>query len=740
MQVAGRALRIAVHDYPGHPFPVELSRELARRGHDVLHLYSAAITTPRGALSRTPDDPAGFAVEPIALWTAIDRDQLFSRRRLEAEHGRRVATRLRGFEPDVVLSGNAPLEAQQRIAGFCLRTDTAFVFWVQDLIGEAAKRLLSQRLSVLGPLVARHYQRLERRLLRQADAVVVISEDFRPYIPRAAEVIENWGPLRELPLRPRVNPWSTAHGLDTTTNLIYSGTLGMKHDPGILVRIAAGLPDEDARVVVVSEGSAADWLQAQARESKRRSLVVLPFQPYEALPDVHATADVLIAILEPEAGVFSVPSKVLSYLCAGRAVLLIVPSENLAARIVQASGAGLVVSPTDEEGLQEALARLLGFPAERAEMGARARSYAEQTFDLSVIADRFESVLGDAHAHALARSLGRRSRRRAESPVVEAHGATDDRSGGNGMPSPRISVLIVTYNSHDEVERCLQSLEQEARAIPLQVVVVDNDSRDSTVSLVENAFPWVELIRNSTNAGFARAVNRALAKASGDYVLLLNPDTVVPPGALAASVAELERHPDVGMLGCKLVQRDGTFDHACKRGLPSVASALYYALGLQRLFPRSPRFAAYTAGHLDEDSAGPVDAVNGAFMLARREAVMTVGGLDERFWLYGEDLDWCLRFAEHGYGIRYWPEVEVLHLKGASAGGRRTLRTTYAFHRSMWNYYEKHLADEQLHVVGALVWVGIWSRFLVVAAASAARRPGHRRAVVPVAPRERTSP
>ena len=170
-------MRVTVHDYAGHAFPVELSRELARRRHDVLHLYSSAITSPRGAVARAVDDPATFAVEPVDLETAIDRDRLVERRRLEAEHGRRVVRRLEAFGPDVVLSANAPLEAQKRIQAFCTREHVASVYWVQDLIGEAARRLLSRR-KIVGRPVARYYGRLEQRLLQAADGVVVISEDF----------------------------------------------------------------------------------------------------------------------------------------------------------------------------------------------------------------------------------------------------------------------------------------------------------------------------------------------------------------------------------------------------------------------------------------------------------------------------------------------------------------------------------------------------------------------------------
>ena len=393
-------MRVAVHDYVGHPFQVQLSRELARRGHEVLHLYSASFLTPHGALEPRPHDLPRFVVEPIELSSQIDRDRLFARRRLEAEHGTRVVERLRAFRPDVVLSANAPLDSQTRIARFCKREDVRFVYWVQDLIGEAMGRLLRPRFGVSVAPVVWYYRTLERRLLRQADAVIVISDDFRPFVPPSAVVIENWAPLDELEVRPKVNEWSRAHDLAETTNVLYAGTLGMKHDPGLLLRLAEECAEMDAvRVVVVTEGRAADWLRARAAELRVSNLVVLPFQPFEAVADMLASADVLVAVLEPDAGVFSVPSKVLTYLCAGKPQLLVVPRENLAARIVERAGAGIVIAPEDKDRAPAALVRLLSNAAERMEMGERALAYARQEFEVRAIADRFEAVLrGDSDA------------------------------------------------------------------------------------------------------------------------------------------------------------------------------------------------------------------------------------------------------------------------------------------------------------------------------------------------------
>ena len=283
--------------------------------------------------------------------------------------------------------------------------------------------------------------------------------------------------------------------------------------------------------------------------------------------------------------------------------------------------------------------------------------------------------------------------------------------------APLLSVLIVTFECRTIVGDCLDSLDVN-RGTSTDVILVENASHDGTAELVAQEYPWVTLIENTRNLGFARAVNEALDIASGEYVLLLNPDTIVPPGALAACLDELGRHPEVGMLGCRLVRPDGRLDHACKRGFPTVRTAFYHAVGLSKLFPRSPRFARYTAGHLREDETGFVDAVNGAFMLVRREAVADVGPLDEQFFLGGEDLDWCRRFWDKGWKILYWPEAKVVHLKGGSSGGRRSWRSHYAFYHSIWLFYRKHLAKDHAAPVHALVLTGVVAKFTLSAGLS----------------------
>ena len=394
-------MRLYVHDYAGHAFAVELSRELARRGHTVRHGYSATNLTPQGALARRPDDAPGFQPDPVRTRPVQKRRSslvgLVARQRAERDYGIAAAERVRAFRPDALLVGNTPLDALPAIQRAARDVGARVVNWLQDVLSVGTRSVMRGKLPVVGDWVGRAYERREGALLRGADGVVVITDDFRPLLDRwgvpaaAVHTVENWAPLEGLPAGDQDNAWSRAHGLAGERVVLYSGTLGMKHDPRLLARLAErlGQTDPGARVAVVSSGAGADWLTEHAP-----AVTVLPFQPFRALPDVFATATVLTAILEADASVVSVPSKVLAYLCAARPILLSVPPDNLAARIVAREGAGRIVLPGDADAYAAAGAALLADTEAHAAMGAAGRAYAERTFDVKRIAERFETILG----------------------------------------------------------------------------------------------------------------------------------------------------------------------------------------------------------------------------------------------------------------------------------------------------------------------------------------------------------
>ncbi|MDQ4133853.1 MAG: glycosyltransferase family 4 protein [Actinomycetota bacterium] len=401
-----------MHDYSGHPFQMQLSRALARR-HEVLHVHCSSYRTGKGALGRTDDDPPGLAVEAISSGATFDRYSWVRRSHHELAYGAAFCRRAAAYRPDVILASNDPLFAKALAGSWSAWSGTPWVFWLQDVYSVAMAGYVRSKLGPAGAGIGEGFQALERRLLRHAAAVVAITEDFRPLLRRwgvAADrlhVVENWAPLPELPAGPKDNAWSRGHGLHDRPVLLYSGTLGLKHDPGLLVALAERFrADAETRIVVVSEGRGVDWLATEVAARSLSNVVLLPYQPYESLPDVLATADVLVALLKDEAGVFSVPSKVLSYLCAGRALLASVPAGNLAARTIKRAGAGMLVEPGDRDGFLSAAEKLLSDPALRQWHGQAARAFAEQAFDIDTIAGGFEAILTEAGTSGRAQDRG----------------------------------------------------------------------------------------------------------------------------------------------------------------------------------------------------------------------------------------------------------------------------------------------------------------------------------------------
>jgi colanic acid biosynthesis glycosyl transferase WcaI len=389
-------MRILVHDFPGHAFPVQLSRALAVRGHTVRHLCFPAFQAPKGPLARRSDDPDRFDVAFLELAAPFEKHSFVKRWRQERELAQRTEAAIAGFRPDAVLAGNAPLDVQAASYRGARGANAAFVYWLQDLVGFAMRKILGRKLWLPGTLVGMAYEAKERNLLRKSDAVVAITDDFRPLLEGwgigadRLHVVENWAAREDVVPAGRDNAWAREHGLIGRTVFLYSGTLGLKHDPSLLLDLAKSQPH--AEIVVNSEGLGADWLRAHAVPN----LKILPFQPFARLGEVLASADILVAILEPDAGVFSVPSKVLTYLCAGRPLLVAIPPENLAARLVVREQAGLAAAPGDRAAFLAAAARLAADTDLRASMGAKALDYAAKTFDIAAIARRFEAILEQA--------------------------------------------------------------------------------------------------------------------------------------------------------------------------------------------------------------------------------------------------------------------------------------------------------------------------------------------------------
>lgn len=300
-------------------------------------------------------------------------------------------------------------------------------------------------------------------------------------------------------------------------------------------------------------------------------------------------------------------------------------------------------------------------------------------------------------------------------------GQREPQVGNDGRPGHELDVVIVSHGAEALLRNCLRSLrEHPATGTETRVTVVDSGSPDGTPDMVAREFPAVRLLR-CENVGFSAANNLVLRDSKAESVLLLNPDTEVYAGTLDAALRRLRSEPRIGMVGVKLVLESGELDHACKRSFPTPLSALAHFTGIGRREEAGASLGQYRATHLGDDEAGEVDAVNGAFMLCRAEAIAEVGLLDEGYWLYMEDLDWCHRFWDAGWKVFYEPAGVALHVKGASSGGRRRPRQEVAFHRGMARFYRRFDAPEHNPLLNAAVYAGVYLKLALALLRTAAK-------------------
>ena len=305
--------------------------------------------------------------------------------------------------------------------------------------------------------------------------------------------------------------------------------------------------------------------------------------------------------------------------------------------------------------------------------------------------------------------LNRPPIRESPAPAVDSH----------AVANPALDVVIVSYRSRELLRTCLTSLRDHAPALGSRVWVVDNASADGTVEMVLSDFPEVDVVASDTNLGFSVANNLAIRRGDAPYVLALNPDTRVTAGALDRMLELMGSNPSIGIAGCRLELEDGTFDHAARRSFPTPLGALAHFTGVGR-HPRAPRrLAQYRAPWVE---SGPVDAVNGAFMLIRRRALDEIGLFDEGYWMYMEDLDLCYRFRQAGWITWYDAGATVLHVKAGTSGKYRKPRLDYAFHYGMLRFYRKHYASSRNPMLNLVVYLGIGVKFVASLVMSAMRR------------------
>jgi hypothetical protein len=281
-----------------------------------------------------------------------------------------------------------------------------------------------------------------------------------------------------------------------------------------------------------------------------------------------------------------------------------------------------------------------------------------------------------------------------------------------------LSICITSLNACDYLRDCLHSISEQSShlnwdgaghfdsepcddveqspesRLNIELIIVDNGSTDDSVTMLQDEFPAARLIQNSKNEGFARPINQALRTSQGQFLLVLNPDTIILPGALNELVHYMTQNPTVGICGPKVLNRDGTLQKACRRGVSRPWATFSYFTGLSSLFPHTKLFGGYLLNYLDEDQIHEVDGISGSCMLIRRQVIQQIGYFDERFFAYQEDADFCFQAKKAGWKVVYQPGAQIIHFGGQGGSRVEPYRSIYEWHRSYFLYYRKNLARD----------------------------------------------
>ncbi|MBC2710764.1 MAG: glycosyltransferase family 4 protein [Desulfosarcina sp.] len=390
-------MRIAVHDYAGFSFPLELSNELSKRGYDILHLFTEASGGPKASFKARGNGKLQIVNIDI---DSVEKDNFLKRWLQERRYGDLAVNKLNKWQPDVIISTNTPLEAQKRIMSWAGKHVIPSVFWLQDLLSIAARSIISNVSQILGNLAYNYLNKIEIDTLSKANHIVAITDDFIPFLnqwnidPAKISIIPNWGPIEQIPVLPRINRFSGHYGLNEKFVILYSGTLGKKQDIQLIADTAANLADDNEILFVIATDTRGhNLLKQQLAEKDLPNLLRLPLQPSHLYPYLLASSDVSLVTLEASASTYCVPSKLWSAYCAQKSSIVAVDKRNFCARITKEIHAGIVVPPGSVDECFTAIKKLKNDESLRANMGINARRYAETYFPISQITDAFETIL-----------------------------------------------------------------------------------------------------------------------------------------------------------------------------------------------------------------------------------------------------------------------------------------------------------------------------------------------------------
>lgn len=285
-----------------------------------------------------------------------------------------------------------------------------------------------------------------------------------------------------------------------------------------------------------------------------------------------------------------------------------------------------------------------------------------------------------------------------------------------------LSVCIVSMNTRDLLRDCLDSLFSDTARHSFEVIITDNGSSDGSLEMLTKNYPQIKVISNASNLGYTRPMNQALQAGVGRYLMQLNPDTLLHPGLIDTLVDYMDANPQVGICTPKVLNRDGTLQKQCRRSAARPWDAISYILGLSLLFPKSRFFGRYLMEYLPDDQIAEVEAVSGSCMLIRRLLIEQIGYLDEQFFAYQEDAEFCFRARKAGWKIFFVPQAQITHFGGLGGSRFVPYRGIYAWHHSFYLYYRKHLAREYFFLINGLVYLGIGIKLLFALSINAVRK------------------
>jgi len=383
-------LKIVIHDYAGHPFQFELSKRLAKE-FKIYHLYYANDYGPKGDFAINHQN---LICEGVGKKILYNKNNFFFRFFKDLQYGYQLGKKIDEIKPDIVLSGNCPTFAQEIIFRKSKKNRSIFILWVQDFYSIAVKKILQKKIFFIYNLISFIFNYFEKKQFKLSNHIIVISDHFINQIKNwkitlnKISVIKNWGNLEKINFEKKNLEFLNKHKLDTKKfHLVYTGTLALKHNPHLITKLAISNPEIE--ILVFGVGSGIDALK---KIDIPQNIKIYPLQPFEKLNGILNTADAFLAMINEDAGEFSVPSKVLNYLCAGRPILISAPKNNLASKIIDQNNAGKSFDPKDFDGLNKFLTDIYLNKNKRLEMSENARNFAEKNFNIDAIAFKFKKI------------------------------------------------------------------------------------------------------------------------------------------------------------------------------------------------------------------------------------------------------------------------------------------------------------------------------------------------------------